>query len=491
MFDIKAMAGLKGLVLAGLALAAFTAQAQKAEQGGLPLTALENAAKLREAALAGSGAYEVVESLTTEVGPRMAGTEADARAVAWARAKFESFGFDKVYTEPARFPVWRRTRELAEVTAPFPQRLLIAALGRSVGTGEAPIEAEIVEFPTLEALEKAPEGSLIGKIAFVNNRMERFRDGHGYGPAVAARSKGATVASKHGAVAFLLRSIGTDSDRFPHTGMTGHEEGVKPIPAAALSNPDADLLANMVKRGKPVTVKLDIDAGVTDEYESANVIGEIRGSQFPDEVVLIGGHLDSWDLGTGAIDDAAGVAITMRAAALIAALPQRPKRTIRVVAFANEEQGLLGARAYAQAHAREGELEKHRIGAESDFGAGRIYAFSTSEVPPEAAPIVQQIAQALAPLGIEYTPGKGGPGPDVTPMAFSGMAWASLMQDGTDYFDYHHTANDTLDKVEAAALDQNVAAYAVFAYLAAESDVGFGSKYAPRQPPGALKPKAK
>jgi len=474
---------MKKLALAAM-LAFTTIGAAQAEEktDGLPLAALEAAAKLREMALAGSGAYDVVESLTTEVGPRMAGSEADARAVAWAKAKFESFGFDKVYTEPVTFPKWVRERETAQVLSPFPQKLMIAALGRSVGTGDAPVEAEVVQFATLADLENAPEGSLIGKIAFVNNRMERFKDGHGYGPAVAARGRGASVASRQGAVAFLLRSIGTDSDRFPHTGMTGYEEGVKPIPAAALSNPDADLLANMLKRGQPVKVQLDIDAAMAEEYESANVIGEITGSEFPDEVVVIGGHLDSWDLGTGAIDDAAGVAITMRAAALIAQLPQRPKRTIRVVAFANEEQGLFGGRAYAAAHGKPGELEKHLIGAESDFGAGRIYAFSTSAVPPEAEAVVRQIAQALAPLDIEYTPGKGGPGPDLGPISRTGMAWAALQQDGTDYFDYHHTANDTLDKVEAAALDQNVAAYAVFAYLAAQSEVGFGSKYTEPKP---------
>ncbi|MEJ5207222.1 M20/M25/M40 family metallo-hydrolase [Denitratimonas sp. CY0512] len=460
------------LLLPGLAEAG-EAQAGEAQGGEavapLPEAALDVAAQLRAQALAGSGAWEVVESLTTEVGPRMAGTEADARAVAWAVEKFGGFGFDRVYSEPVRFPVWRRGHERAEVLSPFPQPLHLAALGRSVGTGGQPLEAEVVEFATLADLEAAPEGSLLGRIAYVSHRMERFRDGSGYGAAVAARGKGASVAARHGAVAFLLRSIGTDSDRFPHTGMTRYEDDVRQIPAAALSNPDADLLSNMLRRGEPVKLRLDIDVGMGAEYESANVIAEIRGRERPDEIILLGSHLDSWDLGTGAIDNAAGVAITVRAAALIAALPQRPRRTIRVVAFANEEQGLIGGRAYADAHGER--IAEHVVGVESDFGAGRIYAFATSEPPPQAQRVLEQIAQALAPLGIDYMPGKGGPGPDLIPIAQRGMPWAWLAQDGTDYFDYHHTHNDTLDKVEAAALDQNVAAYAVFAWLMAESDV--------------------
>ena len=440
--------------------------------------ALATAAQLRETALAGSGAYALVESLTTEVGPRMAGSPGDARAVAWAKAAFAAAGYDAVSTEPVTFRVWHRRHERGEILAPFPQPLHLTALGGSDGTGDTPLDAEVVEFADLQALTDAPADALKGRIAFVNRRMERHRDGSGYGPAVAARGKGASIASSKGAVGFVMRSVGTDHDRFGHTGVQGYAEGVTPIPAAALSNPDADLLANMLRRGKPVTIRLDLDVGYDGEYTSSNVIGEIRGREKPEEVVIIGGHLDSWDLGTGAIDDAAGVAITMRAGALIGALPVAPKRTIRVVAFANEEQGLFGGKAYAAAHADQ--VVQHRIGAESDFGAGRIYAFATSAPPAYAEPVVQQIAAALAPLGIEYTPGKGGAGPDISPMAQRGMAWAWLAQDGSDYFDYHHTANDTLDKVDAKALDQQVAAYAVFAYLAAESDVDFGST--PKEP---------
>src|SRR5690606_19927616 len=216
------------------------------------------------------------------------------------------------------------------------------------------------------------------------------------------------------------------------------------------------------------------------QYTSHNVIGEITGREAPQEVVLIGAHLDSWDLGTGAIDDASGIGITMAAGRLIGQLPQRPQRTIRVVAFANEEQGLIGAREYARRHA--GEVANHVIAAESDFGAGRIYGFNTG-APEHAQAATRRIAEALAPLGVEHLPGKGGPGPDISPVAAIGGAWAWLGQDGTGYFDLHHNADDTLDKIDPAALAQNVAAYAVFAWLAAEADGDFGS--APKAPAGA------
>jgi carboxypeptidase Q len=460
-------------LLLSLALAASPALAQETQSVSIPPAAIDTAAQLRDRALEGSGAFAIVESLTTEVGPRMAGSPGDARAVAWAKAKFEQLGFDRVYLEPVTFPVWRRGHERAEVLAPFPQPLTLTTLGGSVGTKGA-LDAEVIAFPTLQALVDAPADAAKGRIVFIANRMERFRDGRGYGPAVAARGRGAVEAAKKGARAVLIRSIGTDNDRMPHTGTMRYEDGIARIPAAALSNPDADLLANMLERGKPVRVRLDLGADFGGEGKSSNVIGEIRGSEKPDEVIVIGGHLDSWDLGTGAIDDGAGVAITMAAGALIGALPEAPRRTIRVIAFANEEQGLYGGKAYADAH--KNEVAQHLIAAESDFGAGRIYGFN-SNAPAEARAALLQIAAVLEPLGIDYLPAKGGVGPDISPMAAIGMTWAWLGQDGSDYFDYHHTANDTLDKIEPAALDQQAAAYAVFAYLAAQADGDFGSRY--------------
>ena len=452
------------LIALACALPAFAAE----NETRIPQAALANVAKLRDAALADNTGWKIVESLTTEVGPRLAGSEADARAVAWAQAKFKELGFDKVWIEPVTFPKWQRRSEHAEVLGKGAQPLRLTALG---GSPAGTVEGEIVRFDSLEALQAAPEGSLAGKIAFVDYPMQRARDGSGYGPGGAVRSRGPSAAIRKGAIGFVMRSAGTDSHRMPHTGMTRFEDGLTPVPSAALSAPDADQLSRLAARG-PVRIRVSLDCGWDGEYTSHNVIGEITGRKKPDEVVLIGGHLDSWDLGTGAVDDAAGVGITIAAAKLLK--PLKPTRTIRVVAFANEEQGLVGGRTYAEKHA--GEIVKHVIAAESDFGAGRIYAFNTgSNDSAGSRAATKQIADALAPLGIEYAPDKGSPGPDLIHLAGAGGAWGWLAQDGSDYFDLHHTPDDTLDKIDPKALAQNVAAYAVFAYLAAEAEGGFGS----------------
>lgn len=438
----------------------------------LDAKSLNKAAELRDGALLKNDAYTLLESLTTEIGPRMAGTPADAAAVSWAEKKFKALGYDKVILQPVTFPVWQRGHEKAEVLSPFPQPLVITALGGSVGTDGKKLDAEVVEFASLDALKAAPENSLHGKLAFINKRMERHKNGSGYGSVVAGRSAGAVEAAKKGALAIVIRSVGTDSDRLPHTGTMRYDDSVKKIPAAALSVPDADLLEKMLKRGKPVTLRLDIAAGMNGTYTSYNVIGEIRGREKPNEFVVIGGHLDSWDLGTGAVDDGAGVTITMAAGALIGQIKQAPRRSIRVIAFANEEQGLYGGKAYAEAN--KNNIANHQIGAASDFGAGRIYGL-TAGVDENVWPVIEQIGGVLAPLGITTEKGKGRAGPDIGPIVALGMPWASLQQDGTDYFDLHHTANDTFDKVEEKALDQQVAAYAAFAYLAAESKMDFGT----------------
>src|SRR5690606_36322317 len=455
--------------LALLAAALLVPLAAVAAETRIPDRALEQAASLRERALADDTAWQVTESLTTEIGPRIAGSEADARAVAWAVAKFRELGFDKVWTEPVTFPKWERRSESAAVVGANAQPLAVTALGGSPG---GTVEAEIVRFPDLAALEAAPEGSLAGRIAFVDYQMPAARDGSGYGPGGAIRSRGPSLAIRKGAIGFLMRSAGTDSHRVPHTGITHFDEGLAPVPSAALSIPDADQLARLAARG-PVKVRLSLDCGWDGEYTSQNVIGEITGRSKPRGVVLLGAHLYSWDLGTGAADDAAGIGITMAAARLIKQMPRRPARSIRVVAYANEEQGLVGGRAYADRHA--GEIAVHQLAAESDFGAGRIYAFNTS-APEYAQAATRQIAQALAPLGIEHAPGQGSPGPDIIPLSARGVTWAWLAQDGSDYFHLHHTADDTLDKIDPEALKQNVAAWAVFAWLAAEAEGDFGSK---------------
>lgn len=442
-----------GLALTGQALAWSDAE-------------LATAKALKAKALAGSPAFDVTASLTTEIGPRMAGSEADKRAVDWAVKKLKAMGYDRVWTEPVRFPLWTRGTESAQILSPYPQKLAITTLGHSVATPAGGITAEVALFDSLEALQADTSGRAKGKIVFINKRMERFKDGAGYGKAVNARSQGATVGAEHGALAVVIRSIGTDSDRLPHTGVMRYDEhATTKIPAAAISNPDADLLAREVGYGKPVTLKLDLSVENGPEVESANVIGEMRGSEKPEEIVLLGAHLDSWDLGTGAIDDGAGVGIVSSAGKLIGELKQRPKRTVRVVLFANEENGLYGGKAYAALH--KDELGKHIIGAESDFGAGRVYEFHTN-VPAERLPAMDKLAEQLADLGITRGGNESSGGPDMKPSHEFGMPVAELQQDGTDYFDYHHTANDTLDKVEPKNLDQNVAAYAVFAYLMAQ-----------------------
>jgi hypothetical protein len=456
-----------------LALAAPALGHEKATR--IPQAAIETAAQLREQALADDTGYRIVESLTTEIGARLAGSEADARAVQWAKAKFKSLGYDRVWLEPVTFPKWVRRSESAAVVGTHAQPLTITALGGSPG---GTVEAEAVRFADLTALEAAPAGSLQGHIAFVDYQMGSARDGSGYRNGSAIRGRGPSAAIRAGAGAFLMRSAGTDNHRVAHTGITRFDEGLTPIPSASLTIPDADQLARLLALG-PARVRVAIDAGWDGQATSHNVIGEITGRELPDEVVLIGAHLDSWDLGTGAVDDGAGIGITMAAGQLIGQLERAPRRSIRVVAFANEEQGLYGGKAYAAKYADE--LAGHQLAAESDFGAGRIYAFNTG-APAHARAATGQIAAALAPLGIDYAPDKGSAGPDISPFTAQGLTWAWLGQDGTDYFDLHHNADDTFDKIDPQALAQNVAAYAVFAYLAAEAEGDFGSAPKAQEP---------
>lgn len=471
---------MKRIIVAALALGLLScgeetgeAAKEEAEAAVTNLIAAEAkavAVGLREGAIAGSGAYALLESLTTEVGPRLPGTPADARAVAWAAAKFEALGYDKVWTETFTMPGWARVSAAAEIVSPYPHKLVITSLGGSVSTAPEGIEAEVAHFATLADLMAADAGLVEGRIVFISNRMERSRDGSGYRPAVVARGDGPSEAAKKGALALVIRSIGTDNHRLAHTGGLNYQDGVPRIAAAALSNPDADVLVRQIERGQPVILRLKVLNRDLGTIETANVIGEITGREAPHEVVIIGGHLDSWDLGTGAIDDGAGVVITMAAGALIGELEEPPRRTIRVVAFGAEEQGLFGARAYFEAH--KDELEDHIIGAESDFGAGRIWAFRPG-VAAAALPVMREIWRILEPLGIEFGESTGFGGPDLMPLQAAGMAILGLRQDGTDYFDLHHSADDTLDKVDAKTLDQNVAAYAAFAYLAAEYEGRF------------------
>lgn len=465
---------MRRLSLSLLAAALLTSGIAHAMDTTIPAVAVQTAIQLRDKALHDDTAYRIAESLTTEVGPRLAGSEADQRARDWAVAKFRELGYDKVYTEPVSYPLWVRRSEHGAIVSPFPQPLTLTALGYSAGTPKGGLSAEVVRIDSLDALKAVDPVTVKGKIVYIGYRMQRAKDGRDYGPGSAVRTAGPPLAAAKGAAGFLLRSAGTDAHaRVAHTGVTSFPDPAKAIPAAALSNPDADQLERVLAHGKPVIIRLDLDCGVVGQYTGANVIGEITGARHPDQVVAIGGHLDSWDLGTGAIDDGAGVAIAMAAGKLIRDLPQRPDRTIRVIAFANEEMGLWGGRAYAEKHGSD--VDKFQLGSESDFGAGKIWRMSAS-VKPAARGAIEQIAQVLAPLGVAYDATRpGGGGSDLSQMHARGMAALSLTQDGTRYFDWHHTANDTLDKIVPAELAQNVAVYAAFSYLAAQADGDFGS----------------
>jgi carboxypeptidase Q len=427
------------------------------------------AAALTEAAA--QEAAELVRSLSLVAGPRLAGSAGDARAVAWAEAKLRELGFENVRAEPVTVPHWERGAESGEILTPYPQPLHLTALGGSVATPPGGLVAEVLRVASLDELLALPADAARGRIVFVDRVMERKRDGSGYGPVVAARGRGASEAAKRGAVGFVMRSAATGNHRFPHTGAMRYEEGVPKIPAAALAVPDADLLADAIALGKPVSMRLTLETRWLPDAMSANVIGEIRGRERPDEIVLLGAHLDSWDLGTGALDDGAGVAIVISAARQVAALPQRPRRTIRVVLFANEEFGLSGGREYARVHADE--LDRHVLATEADFGDGKVWRFE-SKVAPEALAKMDRLATLLAPLGITVGSDPAGGGADLGPLAVGRVPLVDLSQDGTTYFDYHHTADDTFDKIDPASLAQNVAAYAITAWFAAEDPEGFG-----------------
>ncbi|WP_165722713.1 MULTISPECIES: M20/M25/M40 family metallo-hydrolase [unclassified Pseudoalteromonas] len=455
---------MKKIITALLLTSSMAANANSAE---FTQKQLQQVDEVRTSALNSDLSYKLLESLTTEVGPRLPGTENDKKAVAWAKAKFNELGFDKVWLEEATFPEWRRYSESGKILTPSEQPLHLTALGNSISTPKDGITAPVVLFETLDELKAAPANSLKGKIAYINYRMNRDIDGNGYGPAVKARGTGAIEASKKGAVAYMMRSVSTGHHRFAHTGGSYYKEGVTKIPNVTIANPDADQIARLIALNKDVSVNINVQTENLGEGTGYNVIGQFNGTENPEQYVLIGGHLDSWDLGTGALDDGAGVALTMAAAKHISDV-KRTKRSIRVVLFAAEELGLWGAKAYFSEH--KNELNNIVAAAESDFGADVVYAFE-SNVDAASLPVVRAIAKELAPLNIEYIgKNQANGGPDLIPLkAATSAPIFELAQDGTDYFDYHHTADDTLDKVTPAKLRQNTAAYAVFALMAADA----------------------
>lgn len=400
----------------------------------------------------GDVAWDLLAGLTSEVGPRMPGSEAEARARVWAEARLKALGFSKVAVEPFRIRGYVRGRDEASLLAPIPFELAITALGYSGTTPEKGIEGDVVYFPTLDALKAAPAGSLSGKIAFIDHAMKRNQDGSGYGPYGQVRRAGPAIASGKGAIGVVIRSIGTDSHRNPHTGGTTFPDGVKPIPAGAVSNPDADLIARIARSGKAIRLSLTLTGKTTDNLPSGNVIGDLPGRDPSLPPILLGCHLDSWDLGTGAIDDAAGCAI-ITAAALKAQNGGAPLRTIRVLWAGSEELGGFGGKAYAEKHS-----EPHALAMESDFGAARVWRVQFNMADKALS---DRIAAALSPMGIVRGSGKADGGTDVEPVIEKQkLSVVDLNQDGTHYFDLHHTPDDTLDKVDPAELTQNVAAWA-------------------------------
>jgi len=409
-------------------------------------------------------AFNIVKSLTVEVGPRIAGSKGDKRAVAWAEAKFAELGFDKIYKQPVRVRNWERGFADAKVLAPYPQDLVISALGGSIATPDGGLDAQVVMFGSLDELTQADAASIAGKIVFLNTRMQRDKAGRFYGKVVPNRVNGAVEAAKLGAQAVIIRSVGTDNSRFAHTGVMRYDDNVAKIPAGAISTADADVLEAMFEQDQLVRIDVNMQAKDAGWQTSYNVIGEITGSERPEEVILIGAHLDSWDEGTGALDDGAGVGIVMAAANHIKTIVGQPKRTIRVVLFAAEEIGLIGAYEYVRTN--KADLPNIIMAAESDFGAGSIYRMDT-----RFADAVREqpkgLYQRLASLGVELGSNDTNGGPDVSMMPKYGVPVIALKQDGYYYFDYHHTPNDTLDKINPDELRQNQTIWAlVTAYMA-------------------------
>lgn len=430
---------------------------------------LRTAEGLRDKALLDRTAWEITEDLTTNIGPRLVGSPAMERAKDWAVAKFKALGFTNVKVEQFAKPSWTRGEESAQLVGPYPMKLDIVGLGRTVPTPAAGIEADVALFRTYAEMIAAPEGALKGKIVVITQPMVKAQDGSGYGVAGISRRAGPTEAAKRGAAALLIRSVSTSDSTVPHTGVTAHGEGVVTIPAAAMGVPEAEQLERLAKKG-PLRIRLKLASTVDPSDVAWNISGEIKGSERPDEVIVIGGHLDSWDVGTGALDDATGIGITTAAAKLIGDLPKRPKRTIRVVMWGSEESG-GSSDAYIAAH--KDEVPKIVLAGESDTGADRIYSL---KLPAGGAahPIATTAANLLAPLKIYVNrePAAHG-GADIEGLEKAGVPSIELEQDASRYFDYHHTADDTLNKVRPDELAQNVAAWATFIYLVADSDIDF------------------
>jgi carboxypeptidase Q len=410
--------------------------------------------------------YDKLVALCDGIGPRLSGSEGERVARAWAVAAMAADGLENVRQEPVMVPHWVRGDEEGWLLGPVPRPLRLTTLGGSVGTSPEGLEAEVVVVGDFDAFERLPAEQVRGRMVLFDFPMRRTsRDMGGYGEAVAYRSRGPATAARKGAVACLIRSVGTGVVTAPHTGLTSYEEGVPRIPAAALSMADADALARLDRSGKRLRVRLRLGAQTLPEVPGANVIGEVVGRERPDEVVVIGGHFDSWDLGTGAHDDGTGCVEAMETVRVLLALGLRPRRTIRVVLFASEENGALsGGRGYAAAHGS----EPHVAAIESDSGAGPLIGFTAGGTTDEGYQTLRDVIGLLASVGARELRTGGGGGSDIGPLAQQGVPLLGLWPDTADYFNFHHSAEDVVSNVDPGRLADGTAAMAVMAWLLAE-----------------------
>ena len=438
---------------------------------------LADLARLRQGALQSDYAYRQVAHLSNNIGPRLSGSPQAQKAVEDVAAELRSLGLE-VTLEPVMVPHWVRGEETATLTE-FPgqadgttQKVVLTALGPSVATPAAGLTAEVVVVKDLHELSALGRAGVAGKIVLFNHPFDQQMAAEGdgldaYRQAVIYRSNGPSAAARYGAVAALVRSVGGAAFRLPHAGQTRYTPGTPPIPAAAVAVEDADLLASLTAQGT-VRMRLVLTPQLLPDAPSFNVVADLKGSEHPEQLVIVSGHLDSWDLGTGAIDDGAGVAVSMEVAHLVKTLGLRPKRTIRVIAWMSEENGSAGARAYAKEHAAEG--ANHFAALESDLGADHPLGVAIA-AKPEARELLAPVADILAANGAGLLRMTEEAGADVGALANLHVPTFAPIQDSRTYFNYHHTAADTLDKIDPHALAENAAVMAVTAYALANLEV--------------------
>jgi carboxypeptidase Q len=432
--------------------------------------------RLQQAALNSEYAYRQVAHLANNIGPRLSGSAQAAKAVEYVANALKAIGCE-VQLEKVMVPHWVRGEETAALIE-FPgqaqsttQKIVLCALGGSVATPPEGIEADVIDVRNFDELKSMPRQKVAGKIVLFNYPFDKQmaaegRGGEAYGEAVVYRSNGPSAAARQGAVACLIRSVGGADYRLPHTGMTDYAKDAPKIPACAVAAEDADLIANLVPQG-PVKMKLVLTPQTLPDIESANVIADIKGSEHPEQIIIVSGHLDSWDLGTGAIDDGAGVAVSMETANLIQKLRLKPKRTIRVIAWMNEENGEAGSKQYAKDH--EKEIQNHFAAMETDGGAGHPLGINIKG-EPEVKKMLAPVADILQESGAGILHLVEHCGADIEPLEKAGVPSFSPIQDSRFYFNYHHTAADTLDKIVPKELAENSAVVAVAAYALANME---------------------